>query len=537
MTRKSTDVLVVGAGPVGLFCANELHRQGLSCRIIDKKNTLSDKSKALGLHIRSLDVLSDCGFLSAIQAQGFPVTGVLFKSAGKEILANDFSGLQASHPFMIDLPQSQTELILAQGLSDKKITIEWHSELTHIEQYGDRVEVTVEKAPGKLELIQARWLIACDGAHSAVRHLLNAEFIGAAYPQNWWLADLHVQWDLPADKLVLYISDKGPLACFPMGNNRYRLVMTAPKSADEDPSLDDIKRLFKQRASDPAELSAPLWLSQFSIHHRQIKQYRHDRVFFAGDAAHIHSPMGGQGLNTGLQDIYNLVWKLAQVSQGIADEKLLDTYHSERYPIGKEVLRKTHRMTKMILLATPLAIKLRNWLMSGLNRLSWVKTMMAKDLAELNVAYPHSPLSVNQGRFKGFAAGDYLPFFHLQGQSSLSIFHGIHYHLVLLLPKAQHLDDSLKAGIQQLQADYGHLLKIHLICPTSLSMSGDIKIWQDTDSQLMQAWGIKKPSLLLIRPDKYIGLMQRPFNASALQAYLQTWLPMQLSDCEMLVDA
>lgn len=319
MSQQNIDVLIVGAGPVGLFCANEVMRHGLTCRIIDKKTQLSEQSKALGIHIRTLNVLEDCGCIDEILQQGHKVEGVLFKSKGKTLVDASFASIDADRHYLIDLPQNQTEAILAHTLQAKGTPIEWETELTHVSQSPTEITATIRKPNNKIELVNANWLIACDGAHSTVRHQVQAEFKGAKYDQTWWLADLLIDWQISDKRMVVYITNQGPLACFPMGNKRYRLVLSAPPGEKPtDLTLEDIQQVFKERSSDPATLSHPIWLSQFSLHHRQIQQYRYDRMFFAGDAAHIHSPMGGQGLNTGIQDIYNLVWKLALVEKNRA---------------------------------------------------------------------------------------------------------------------------------------------------------------------------------------------------------------------------
>ncbi|WP_020424300.1 FAD-dependent monooxygenase [Legionella tunisiensis] len=342
MAENRLDVLVVGAGPVGLFCANELTRHGIPCRIIDKKAELSDKSKALGIHIRTLDVLEDCGFIDEILAQGLKVEGALLKAHEKLLVDVDFSLVEGDRHYLVDLPQDKTERILHAGLVTKGLQVEWQTELTGIEQAANHTIATLKRADGSSEQVNAAWIIACDGSHSTLRHLVNADFLGATYKEVWWLADLHIDWNLPKNKMAIFVSHHGPMAAFPMGEKRYRLVLVAPEgsSIDATPTIQDIEQAFKQRSAENATLSDPIWLTQFGIHHRQIQQYRYGRLFFAGDAAHIHSPMGGQGLNTGIQDIYNLIWKLTLVQKGLAQDSLLDSYHKERYPIGKGVLKK-----------------------------------------------------------------------------------------------------------------------------------------------------------------------------------------------------
>lgn len=532
---KEIDVLIIGAGPVGLFCANEALRHGLSCRIIDKKTGLSNHSKALGIHIRSLDLLSDCGFLEEVLKQGHQVEGVTFKADGKEIVNANFSEIQASRHYLIDLPQNKTESILYQGLLNKSIEVEWKTELTDLIQTPESITATIQKPNGNNKTIHAKWLIACDGAHSTVRHLLNAPFVGAKYQKNWWLADLHVHWMVPENRMAIYMSKHGPLACFPMGEKRYRLVMTAPEGHTAEPSFHDIKEAFTERSTDLAQLDEPIWLSQFSIHHRQIDQYRHDRIFFAGDAAHIHSPMGGQGLNTGLQDVYNLIWKLALVEHHEANPDILNTYQIERHPVGAAVLKKTDEMTKMILLTNKYAIRLRNAFIKLLLSMKNIRKAIIRDLAELTISYAKSPIVEHHGKIKSFIPGAFCPEFHLFNpitqsiEASDQLLQGKQHHLLIFSGPNEKLEERHLQLAKTLFKKYKDILKIHLILShpdPELNWRG--QVWHDEGLVMFNKHQIKKPSLVLVRPDKYIGLVQQPIQEKQLFSYFQKWLPRRL---------
>ncbi|TAL61716.1 MAG: FAD-binding protein [Legionella sp.] len=518
MSHNNIDVLIVGAGPVGLFCANELIRHGLTCRIIDKKSNLSERSKALGLHIRTLDIFRDCSFINEVQRQGHQVEGVLFKSKGKTIVNATFADIDASYHYLIDLPQNQTEAIFNQALEDKGVYVEWDTELTHLSQSPTEIMATIRKPNNKIELFNANWLIACDGAHSTVRHEVNAEFKGSAYQQAWWLADLIVDWEVPENRMAIYISPNGPLACFPMGNKRYRLVMSAPQGSSGDPSLSEIEQIFQERSTDKAILSNPIWLSQFSIHHRQIEHYRYDRVFFAGDAAHIHSPMGGQGLNTGIQDIYNLAWKLALVEKRKAKPELLDSYNAERFPVGQEVLKKTDLMTRMILLKNPLLVDARNAFIKFITSFKTVKNTLAKDIAELSISYAKSPIVQQSGCVKHLKAGEYFPEFHLTDSQtgntlkSSTIVQGTMHHAFIFCGNNSKKIPELINFADKLASKYCKTVKVHLVLnKPQEANSGRLQTWID-DEQIHQRFNIKKPTLVLVRPDKYMGLLKKPLN-------------------------
>lgn len=527
MSKKSLDVLVIGAGPVGLFCANELIRQGLSCRIVDKKNGLSDKSKALGLHIRTLDLFKDCGFFDEIVKQGLKTLGVIIKSSGKEIVHLNFAEAEANIHFVIDLPQDKTEHILAEGLKAKKLAVEWETELTGIKQDKEGVSATLTRVDGKTETVSASWLIACDGGHSTVRNLLKMDFIGSEYKENWWLADLHIDWSLPQDQMIMYPSAYGPLACFPIGKKRYRLVMTAPPDKACNPTLEDIIDGFNRRSGEKAVLSDPIWLSQFYLHHRQIQHYRKDRVFFAGDAAHVHSPIGGQGLNTGIQDGYNLIWKLALVHNKLAKKELLETYHMERYPVGQGVIKKTDIMTKMLLLKNSWLIALRNFFLSKMMSITAIRKKVTTEMAELDISYAGSPIVANLGSIKHLKAGRFLFDFNLRqvGKKKITPLHeivqGTAHHLLLFaglnFPDVNNLIEIAK----KISDKYPNFIVTHLIlCQESDKLESAASIWLDENQDVHKKYAIDQPTALLIRPDKYIGLTQSPLEKEELMTYL-----------------
>lgn len=520
---EKLEVLVVGAGPVGLFCANELTRHGLRCRIIDKKATLSDKSKALAIHIRSLDVLDDCGFIDEILTQGHQIDGAIFKSAGEQLANISFAELDSTRHFFIDLPQNQTEKILHQGLVNKGLAVEWETELTDITQNIDGVTAILKHSDGREEKLATSWIIACDGSHSTLRTLVHAEFKGDVFKQTWWLADLMIDWNLPSNKLALFASREGALACFPIGEKRYRIVMTAEeKISHAEPTMEDIERVFKKRSHEKATLSDPLWISQFGIAHRQIDNYRYNRIFFAGDAAHVHSPMGGQGLNTGMQDIYNLVWKLALVQKGLARENLLASYHLERHPIGEAVLKKTGVMTYMFILRNPFLIFLRNRFLKFITSFNFVRKYVTTDLAELTISYAKSPIVKSLGKKTTFKIGEFPSNFYLtdlQTKERVSlheIIRGTMHHLFLFAGKDNsHLPAVLKIA-SLMNRRFDAVIKTHLVLANESEIPSAHSVFFDSGHAVHERFAINETTALLIRPDKYIGLTQCPVNLDEL---------------------
>ncbi|CEK09583.1 FAD-dependent oxidoreductase [Legionella hackeliae] len=521
---EKLEVLVVGAGPVGLFCANELTRHGLHCRIVDKKSGLSDKSKALAIHIRSLDVLDDCGFIDEILTQGQQIDGAIFKSGKQQLFDIDFAELENStRDFFIDLPQDKTEKILYQGLMNKGLQVEWETGLTDIQQHSDGVTATLKRSDGSEEKVEAFWVIACDGSHSTLRALVNAQFVGNVYHQTWWLADLLIHWDFPITKLAMFSSTEGPLACFPIGGQRYRIVMTAEeKVSHEEPTMADIERVFKKRCQDEATLSDPIWISQFGIAHRQIDNYNYGHIFFAGDAAHVHSPMGGQGLNTGIQDIYNLVWKLALVQKGLAKANLLTSYNSERHPIATAVLKKTGVMTRMFTLRQPFLIKLRNTFLKFITSFHFVRRYVVTDLAELNISYAKSLIVKKLGKKTHFNVGEFPSNFYLtelptkEKQSLREILRGTMHHLFLFTG----IDSSALSSVLKIASlmnqRYQSVMKTHLVLTEESEIPSANSVFFDAGKIVHDRFAITETTAVLIRPDKYIGLTQCPVNQDEL---------------------
>ncbi len=539
MSENTVDVLVVGAGPVGLFCANELQRHGLRCRIIDKKDSLSEHSKALGIHIRTLDVLEHSGLIHEVLTQGHPVHGVVFKSNGKTLMTATFDGIEATRHFLIDLPQNKTEAILNEHLKAKGIHVEWACELTHISQTYSGICATVSKPDYKIELLNADWVIACDGAHSTVRHLLDIPFEGAAYSQKWWLADVYINWSLPDDFMFIYVNEHGPMACFPMGNKRYRLVLSAPADIEGTPNLQQVQDEFNLRSTDPGALSNTVWLNAFSISHRQIINYRYDRIFFAGDAAHIHSPMGGQGLNTGMQDVYNLVWKLALAHRKQANSDILETYNSERYPVGRAVLEKTDKMTRMMLIKNPLLIALRNWFIHFVSYFKGIKVKMAKELAELNISYAKSEISLQSRGRTPLISGQYIPLFYLSRPdgstiSSIELLEGKKYHLLVFLGINLRKQDVLKKLIKELNDNYHFIMDVHFINTSA----GQVAEYLDKDYLAHKQLGMLRSGIIVVRPDNYTCIVQTPMRFKSVQQYFKQWflLPEIIDETTQVLD-
>jgi 3-(3-hydroxy-phenyl)propionate hydroxylase len=396
----NASVLIVGAGPTGLVAACELARHGVHCRIVDKELGISPKSRAIAIQARTVEIFQIANLdVQEFLNRGHPVQhGRIFDEAGDLLAQIDFDHLQTRYPFMLLLPQNETEALLEHRLNRYGIVVERGTELVGCEQSEDEVSVRLRRADGTFESAQFPWLIGCDGAHSSVRHLLGFSFEGGSYEDAFMLADVSADGDLDTSAFQVFTTPRGPLAFFPLRDGRYRIVGdNPPKTWSDEPTLGQCQALVDERGPGGIRLHSPRWLSKFWLHHRQVQELRKDRVFLAGDAAHIHSPAGGQGMNTGIQDVFNLAWKLALVIRRLADPSLLDTYESERLPIDEMVIRNSDRLTRLVTLKSPLARYVRDHLVPVVSSFGRVRQKAGQAVSELAIGYRHSRICEDHG--------------------------------------------------------------------------------------------------------------------------------------------
>lgn len=308
-----------------------------------------------------------------------------------------FEPEESPYPFVAMVPQDVTEKLLAEELQRRGGKVEYDTSFVSAVQHEDRVHATGDQNGRQFE-VTARFVVGCDGAHSTVRHLPNLPFEGAQYEELFLLADVKTNEALPADELQLCPSELGPVAIFPMSATRRRVVATIPHPEGDEPSLELVQRILRERAPKQFEALALSWSSYFRIHHRQVAKLREGRIFIAGDAAHIHSPFGGQGMNTGLHDIWNLVWKLDLALRGHAGDRLLGSYSAERIPVIKQVIETTDFLTKAMGTPNKLAQLLRDAVIPMVSRLAPFQHALVQRLSELGVAYQGSPIVEGTGK-------------------------------------------------------------------------------------------------------------------------------------------
>ena len=391
-----TDVLIVGAGPVGLFLANECARRGLRWRLVETRSGQSEHSKALAIFPRTLEIFDMAGVVAPFLEEANRVTSVAVIAHGRNLAHMRFAPEESPYPFIAMVPQDVTERLLVEQLRLKGGAVEYETTFVLAAEQGDRVSVTLDRK-GETIHLTATFVVGCDGAHSAVRHLLNLPFEGAEYEDSFMLADIETNQSLPADQLQLCPSELGPVAIFPMSATRRRIVATVEKTEEAAPSLELVRRILEERAPKGLQALALRWSSYFRIHHRQAAQLRVGRMFIAGDAAHIHSPFGGQGMNTGLHDVWNLAWKLDLVLHGHGNEELLSSYSAERRPVIKNVIETTDFLTRAMGTPSRLAQALRDAVIPMVSRLAPFQHAFVKRLSELGIAYRGSPIVEGAG--------------------------------------------------------------------------------------------------------------------------------------------
>ncbi|HEX8156507.1 MAG TPA: FAD-dependent monooxygenase [Solirubrobacteraceae bacterium] len=379
---STTDVLIAGAGPVGLTLAASLRARGVEVVLVDKAAEAANTSRAAVIHARTLEMLQAIDVSEELVRRGLIVSRFTVRDLDRALLTIDFDGLPTRYPYALMLPQNITEGVLASRLAELGGRVHRPYELARLEQDGDGVIATMVGG----ETIQAAYVVGADGMHSAVREQTAIGFAGDTYGQSFVLADVHLDWEFDDSEVMLYLAPAGLVVVAPLPDGRHRIVATVD-AAPEHPDRDHIQALLEARGPQkrPAQVKDVVWSSRFRVHHRLADRYREGRVFLAGDAAHVHSPAGGQGMNTGIQDAVALGVRLADVLRDGADERILDDYEAERRPVAADVVAFTHRMTVLATVQRAGARRIRNAALGVLNRLPAVRRKVALNLSELAV--------------------------------------------------------------------------------------------------------------------------------------------------------
>ena len=394
--ETSMSVLVCGAGPTGLVTAIELARRGIDVRIVDAAPEPSQLSKAAVLWRRSLEVLHPSVPVERFTAHGRPVHGIQFEADGSVLQEIDFGTNAGKFPHGLFIPQNKTEAVLNAALESLGVKVEWGTEVKEVSPCQEYVDVQFSDG----EYSRCDWLVGADGAHSTVRKCLGVTFPGVAIDRRWLLADLELADSGPDDRIRMFLAPAGLLGLFPYGKRVWRVIADAgpidPEIPRRDPTGEEMFHMLCSRSGLDWKLTKVHWLSEFRINERQVDRYCHGRVILAGDAAHIHSPAGGQGMNTSIQDAVNLSWKLAMVEKEQASMALLETYQSERHPVGAAVLQGSGRMLRIMMNQNPLIRFFRRRILPYIVGLAPIRKEAVNRLSEVDVEYCEGPLAQNE---------------------------------------------------------------------------------------------------------------------------------------------
>jgi 3-(3-hydroxy-phenyl)propionate hydroxylase len=525
-----TDVVIIGAGPAGLTAALTLQRYGINFRIVDRNPGPVQHSNALGVAVRTLEVLEMLGLKQQFSKAGYPVDHGQFRTFGKFLGRLSFNSVDSPYRGMHAIPQNVTEKLLNDALLERGGKILRNCEATAVVQDDAGVTVTARPANVAPEIIRARYLIGCEGSNSITRQALGIDFVGERY-ESWVFlqTDAVLQWTYPVGDMYAFLHENMAFLAFPYDlTGRARIICAVPDTNPDDRSLPTLAEMQEhaRRAADPiATLSDPTWFSRFRTQHRIAKTYRDGRCFLAGDAAHVHPPIGGQGMNTGMQDAFNLGWKLALVLRGLGPESMLDTYNSERRPVAEELIHGVDRAFHAIFGQNELWHATMRTVGPIAANLGVVQRRISNTLAEVNITYPPSVLVA--GKDAGRRAAD-APLVNLKTFATTSLFDLYdcsRYNLLFFSGSGDPAKQSQSwQDLQKLLpklAAYAPLLQVAALaadpglCPQYVTASDQITPLADRGLVAHNKYGAGSGGhLVLIRPDGYSAFADK-FSASA----------------------
>jgi 2-polyprenyl-6-methoxyphenol hydroxylase-like FAD-dependent oxidoreductase len=508
-----TDVVIIGAGPTGLSLACQLVRYGIDFIIVEKNEAVTPYSKAIGVQARTLEIYEQLGLgQKALEQGAIAERGRLLVGGevrGEIAFSNIGEGL-SPYPFVLMLEQSKNERLLYEYLQSHRRDVLWNTELENFSQTEACVTAQVKLADGASQTIEAKYLAACDGAKSPVRHALGLEFAGSTFERMFYVADAQVDWNLDHDALNICLSKESFVVFFPLkGEKRYRIVGVFPEEFAKDEGdvlYEEIEQRIKEEAKLKLDIQNVEWFSTYKVHTRHVSRFSEGRCFLAGDAAHIHSPAGAQGMNTGIQDGYNLAWKMALVLKGRADEKLLETYNEERLENAKNLLRTTDRMFQFAAgsqwFLDYLRMNVLPYFAKYIFGLDAVKKFVFPLISQIGIDYRHSSLSRHMGD-EDFEvkAGDRMPYFLVDGESIYDRLRRPNFHLLVF----SETPDSVQDFRAELGSQYADMVDFAAV---------------PLYTQVREAFGTDKSFNLLLRPDNYIGFISTETALDGLRAYL-----------------
>ncbi|HEV8482537.1 MAG TPA: FAD-dependent monooxygenase [Blastocatellia bacterium] len=516
-TILKTEVVIIGAGPTGLSLACQFVRLGVDFVIIEKNEAVTLYSKAIGVQARTLEIYEQLGLAQRAVEEG-TVAGKGRLLVGGEVRGElDFSNIGeglSPYPYVLMLEQSKNEKLLYEYLQSQRKEVLWRTELDSFSQSDSGVTAHVKTADSPSHIIEAKYLVGCDGPKSLVRRTLGLSFEGSTFERMFYVADAQIDWRFSHDALHICLSKNSFVVLFPLkGEKRYRIVgVFPPEFAKEEGDIlyEEIEERIKEEAKLDLDIHDVEWFSTYKVHTRHANKFSAGRCFLAGDSAHIHSPAGAQGMNTGIQDGYNLAWKIALVLQGKANEKLLGTYNEERLENAKHLLETTDRMFEFVAGSEWILAFFRTNVLPPLAKYIFsfdtVKKLIFPLISEIGINYRHSSLSRHTGDedFK-VKAGDRMPYFLVNDESVYDKLHQPNFHL-LVFSDSQGDFQSLKTGL-----DNRYVVSVDF---NAISLNPNVA----------EVFGTDKSFSLLLRPDNYIGFISTETSLSGLRVYLSEFI-------------
>ncbi len=542
MSSSSVQVLIVGAGPSGLTVAAELNRHGVQCRIIDQLPDAVSTSNALGVQARTLELWRDSGISGSAIENGIPVKQLNIHSGKRPIARFQFNRIDSPYAYMLALPQRDTESLLNEYLNDNGVVVERSVELIDFVHEDRHVKVMLRHEDGREETVLADWLIGCDGGRSFVREKLAVPFLGKDLEYHFVMMDTRIDGSLPKNEFHVFFSDKGTFAVIPLPDGISRImadVTRDPKLYEEkSPSIQDFKRLSEERCGITLNFQESIWSSGFWVRERVVTQLVHDNVMLVGDAAHVHSPAGGQGMNTGIQDAYNLSWKLASVIHGSATPDLLKTYHEERHPIAKSVIVFSSLFLRIVTLHNRFLVALRNTIISWVSKIPFVANRLPRQMSEIDLHYRRSSIVSGslikriQKRVWGLVgrqllcAGDRAPDGPLKdekgvNQSLFDLYQTTQHTVLIFLGQNPDLNVIAETS-KHIQSQYCKYVNLCFVMPEDCDASELNEMglpFFDQNMQVHRMFGALSSKVVLIRPDNYIGCLCSVTDITSLGQY------------------
>jgi 2-polyprenyl-6-methoxyphenol hydroxylase-like FAD-dependent oxidoreductase len=525
LTQKHTQVLIAGAGPSGLMMAAQLLRYGVQPVIIDSKAGPTDESKALGVQARSMEIYRQMGIVDRVIKDGKKARGISFNQDGKNIVSFSLDNVgagQTPFPFIEMYPQSKNERLLLDYLTHNCCPVYWETSLLSLKQTSSQVEVQLDGGQNNIMRLTCDWLIGADGAHSMVRKQSNIAFSGETYRHVFYLADVKLNnKEIDTDQVSLFLDKSGIAGFFPMPeDNRYRIIGNLPDSFDErkDLQIADILTNLNAICHFDLEIVKSYWFTEYKLHHRMAENFRQQRCFLIGDAAHIHSPVGAQGMNTGLQDANNLAWKLAGVINKQFNPGILDSYANERMPVAKTLLHTTDRIFTVIMSDKWYARVFKKWLLPVLLKFAWskkgIREALFERVSQIGIGYRDSHLNLHISQSAKVKAGDRLPYlkvFDEKKQEETDLHEWCSKPGFTFMVFGRLAESDLFTLAKWITQNYSTLLNFFYL-PLSAK-----------NQRVFDAFEIKENQVrsLIIRPDMHIGFINDKVDMVLMDNYLR----------------